>query len=414
MARLKGFEKLTNIDEAFSALIGKLEPKSLRSERIPIRTALRRVTAEKILARNDLPPFDRSAVDGYALKAQNTFEASQFNSRTLKLTENEEIHEGEAKQIWTGNSLPRGADAVVMLEHTRKTRDLIEVGITVTPGGNVVKKGEDVKKGEVAVEARTRLKPHHLGLLAALGATDVAVVLKPTAAILSTGNELVELGNKSRPNQIVETNRLIFFSLCQELGAEPLDLGIAKDDLEEISTRIREGLELADLVVATGGTSVGYADLVPMAVNQIGPPGVIVHGVAMRPGMPTALAIIQGKPVFILPGNPVAAMVGFEVFVRPFLLMLLGVEWESRPTLQARLTRRVTSALGRRVFLRVRVFERNGEFFAEPVRIKGSSVFSTMTKANGYLEIPEKREGLDEGEFVYVHLFDRIEGTKHV
>ena len=414
MARLKGFERLTNIDEAFSALIGKLEPKSLKSERIPIRTALRRVTAKKILARNDLPPFDRSAVDGYALKAQNTFEASQFNPRTLKLTENEEIHEGEAKQIWTGNSLPRGADAVVMLEHTRKTRDLIEVGITVTPGGNVSKKGEDIKKGEVAVEARTRLKPHHLGLLAALGAIDVVVVLKPTVAILSTGNELVELGSKPKSNQMVETNRLIFFSLCQELGAEPLDLGIAGDDLEEISTRIREGLEMADLVVTTGGTSVGYPDLVPMAVNQIGPPGVIVHGVAMRPGMPTALAIIQGKPVFILPGNPVAAMVGFEVFVRPFLLMLLGVEWEPRPTLQARLARRVTSALGRRVFLRVRVFERNGEFFAEPVRIRGSSIFSTMTKANGYVEIPEEREGLDEGEFVYVYLFDRIEGTKHV
>ena len=414
MARLKGFEKLTNIDEAFSAFIGKLETESLKSERIPIRTALGRVTAKKILARNDLPPFDRSAVDGYALKAQNTFEASQFNPKPLKLTEDEEIHEGETKQIWTGNSLPRGADAVVMLEHTRKTRDLIEVGITVTPGGNVSKKGEDIKKGEVAVEARTRLKPHHLGLLAALGAIDVVVVLKPTVAILSTGNELVELGSKPKSNQMVETNRLIFFSLCQELGAEPLDLGIAGDDLEEISTRIREGLEMADLVVTTGGTSVGYPDLVPMAVNQIGPPGVIVHGVAMRPGMPTALAIIQGKPVFILPGNPVAAMVGFEVFVRPFLLMLLGVEWEPRPTLQARLARRVTSALGRRVFLRVRVFERNGEFFAEPVRIRGSSIFSTMTKANGYVEIPEEREGLDEGEFVYVHLFDRIEGTKHV
>ncbi|UCD26289.1 MAG: molybdopterin molybdotransferase MoeA [Candidatus Bathyarchaeota archaeon] len=414
MARLKGFEKLTNIDEAFSAFIEKLEKESLKSERIPTRMSLRRVTAEKILAGNDLPPFDRSAVDGYALKAQNTFEASQFNPKTLKLTEDEEIHEGEAKQIWTGNSLPRGADAVVMLEHTRKTKNRLEVGIAITPGRNVSKKGEDVQKGEVAVEARTRLKPHHLGLLAALGATDVDVVSKPKVAILSTGNELVELGHKLKPYQIVETNRLILSSMCQEVGAEPLDLGISRDDLKEIGTRIREGLERADLVVTTGGTSVGNPDLVPMVVNQIGPPGVIVHGVAMRPGMPTALAVTQGKPVFILPGNPVAAMIGFEVFVRPFLLKLLGVEWEPRPTLKARLTRRVASALGRRIFLRVRVFERNGEFFGEPVRIRGSAIFSTMTRANGYVEIPENREGLDEGESVTVHLFDSIEGTKHV
>ena len=411
MARLKGFEKLTNIDEALSIFLKKLKPERLEFERIPIHAALGRVTSEDIQAKNDLPPFDRSAVDGYALKAQETFAASQFNLKTFKLTENEEVHEGEARQIWTGNPLPRGADAVVMLEYTKRIKDKIEVGITVTPGGNVSKKGEDVQRGNVAIKAGTRLKPHHLGLLAALGETHVNVVKKPKVAILSTGNELVELGHKPKPNQIVDTNRLIFFSMCQELGAEPLDLGIAKDDLKGISAKISEGLERADVVVTTGGTSVGYPDLVPMAVNQIGTPGVIVHGIAMRPGMPTALAILQGKPVFILSGNPVAAMIGFEVFARPLLLKLLGVEREPRPVLKAKLTRRVASALGRRVFLRVRVFERNSEFFAEPVRIKGAGVLSTMTKANGYVKIPENREGLEEGESVIVHLFDKIEGT---
>ncbi len=410
MTRLKGFEKLTNIDEALSTLVKKLKPERLKSEQIPIHTASGRVTAEDVQAKNDLPPFDRSAVDGYAVKAQDTFGASQFNSKTLKLTENE-VREGEARQIWTGTPLPRGADAVIMLEYTKRIKGKIEVGITITPGGNVSRKGEDVQRGEVAIEAGTRLKPHHLGLLAALGATHVNVVKKPKVAILSTGNELVELGHKPKPNQIVETNRLILSSMCQELGAEPLDLGIAKDDLNEISAKIREGLEQADVVITTGGTSVGYPDLVPMAINQIGTPGIIVHGVAMRPGMPTALAILQGKPVFILSGNPVAAMVGFEAFARPLLLKLLGVEREPRPTLKARLTRRVASALGRRVFLRVRVFERNDEFFAEPVRIKGAGVLSTMTKANGYVKIPENREGLEEGESVIVHLFDKIGET---
>jgi molybdopterin molybdotransferase len=298
-----------------------------------------------------------------------------------------------------------------MLEYTKRIREKIEVGITVTPGGNISKKGEDVQRGEVAISARTRLKPQHLGLLAALGATRVDVTKKPKVAILSTGNELVELGHKPKASQIVETNRMILSSMCQELGAEPLDLGIAKDDLKEISARIREGLEQADVVLTTGGTSVGYPDLVPMAVNQIGTPGVIVHGVAMRPGMPTALAILHGKPVFILSGNPVAAMVGFEVFARPLFLKLLGVENEPRPKLRARLTRRVASALGRRVFLRVRVFERDGVFFAEPVRIKGAGVLSTMTKANGYVNISENREGLEEGESVIVHLFDKIGET---
>ncbi|MGQ9461060.1 MAG: molybdopterin molybdotransferase MoeA [Candidatus Bathyarchaeaceae archaeon] len=411
MARLKGFEKLTNIDEAFSILLEKLKPERLESERIPIHMALGRVTAEDIIAENDLPPFDRSEVDGYAVRAQDTFEASQFNPKTLRLTENEEIHENEARQIWTGNPLPKGADAVVMLEYTKRAEDKIKVGIAITPGGNVSKRGEDVQRGEIAIKAGTRLKPHHVGMLAALGVTHVNVVKKPKVALLSTGNELVELGHKAKPNQIVDSNKLILFGMCQELGAEPLDLGIAKDDTEEISTKIREGLERADVVITTGGTSVGYPDLVPAAVNQIGTPGVIVHGIAMRPGMPTALAVLQGKPVFILSGNPVAAMIGFEVFTRPLILRLLGVESGPRPLLKAKLTRKVASALGRRVFLRVTVFERNGEFFAEPVRIKGAGVLSTMTKANGYVVIAENREGLEEDESVIVHLFDKIEGV---
>jgi len=164
------------------------------------------------------------------------------------------------------------------------------------------------------------------------------------------------------------------------------------------------------VVITTGGTSVGYPDLVPAAVNHIGTPGVVVHGIAMRPGMPTALAVLQGKPVFILSGNPVAAMIGFEVFARPLILRLLGIESEPRPALKAKLTRKVASALGRRVFLRVTVSERDGEFFAESLRIKGAGVLSTMTKANGYVIIPENREGLEEGESVIVHLFDKIGG----
>jgi molybdopterin molybdotransferase len=411
LARLRGFKELKKVDEALSFFFKELKPTRLGIELAPLLEAHGRIVAEDVVAPCDLPPLDRSAMDGYAVKASDTFEASQFKPKTLKLTEKDSVARGEAKQIWTGEILPEGADAVVMLEHTRKVDGKIEVLNAVTPGENVSKRGEDVHKGEVVVKAGTRLQPQHLGLLAGLGITYINVAKKPRVAILSTGNELVELGQKARVGQVTNVNGLILSAMCEQLGAEPVNLGIARDDSNEISDKIAKGLELADVVVTTGGTSVGYSDLVPVVVNNLGKPGVLVHGIAMRPAMPTALAIINEKPIFILSGYPVAAMFGFEVFVRPTLFRLMGINEESRPMLKARLTRRVASALGRRVYLRVRVFRKNDEFFAEPVRTKGSGVLSTMTKANGYVVIPEDREGLEEGETVIVHLFDRMGGS---
>jgi molybdopterin molybdotransferase len=406
LARLKGFAKLTNVDDALQTFLKQLKPERLCSEQLPIHEALGRITAEDIRAKHNLPAFDRSAVDGYALRAKDTFGVSAFNTKIFKLTKGK-IGENEAKELWTGNPVPEGADAVAMLEYTKKFEDKIELATSVTPGRNVSKMGEDVTEGNAAIEACIRLNPHHLGLLAALNETTVSVVRKPKVAILATGNELVELGNKPEHGKIIESNRLLFSSMCTELGAEPHNLGLAKDDLAQIKSKIREGLKQADAVITTGGTSVGYPDLVPMAVNQLGEPGIIVHGVAIRPGMPTALAILEGKPVFVLSGNPVAATVGFEAFARPTLLRMLGVD-EARPAVEAKLTRRVAGALGRRVFLRVRVSEKSGRFFAEPVRVTGSGVLTTMTKANGYVIIPENREGVAEGESVKVQLFSSI------
>lgn len=406
MARLKGFEELINVDDALVSFLGQLNPKRLGLERIPTHELLGRITAENVRARYDLPPFDRSAVDGYAVKAKDTFGVSVFKPKTFKLT-NGEVHENEAKELWTGNPIPDGADSVVMLEYTKKLEDKIELSRPITPGRNVSKRGEDVAEGHVAISAAVRLNSHHLGLLAALSVTEVAVVKKPKVAILATGNELVELGQKVEFGKIVETNQLLISSMCRELGAEPLNLGLVKDDLEMITIKIKEGLGRADVVITTGGTSVGHLDLVPLAVNEIGKPGIIVHGVAMRPGMPTALAIVEGKPVFVLSGNPVAATVGFEAFARPTLLKMLGVD-EIRSTIKAKLTRRVLGVLGRRVFLRVRAFEKAGELFADPVRVTGSGIITSMTKANGYVIISENREGVEEGESVIVSLFSTI------
>jgi molybdopterin molybdotransferase len=402
------------VDEALSVLLEELKPKRLKAINVSVEEALGRVTAANMLAPIDLPPFNRSAVDGYAVRAQDSSEASQFTPKTLQLTNEDNISEGKAKQIWTGNPLPKGADAVMMLEHAKVAKDRIKILVALTPGENVSKKGEDVHKGNVVVASGMRLRAHHISLLAALGISQVGVVEKPKVAILSTGNELVELGKKPQPHQIINSNQYMISGLVTELGAQPLNLGIARDRQDEISAKITEGLTEADAVITTGGTSVGAADLVTIVIDKLGKPGVLVHGVALRPGMPTGLAILKRKPIFVLSGFPVAATIGFEVFARPVILKFLGIEHEPKPMLKSKLTKRIAGVLGRRVYLRVNVYLKDNDFFVEPISTKGSGLLTTMTKANGYVIIPEDREGLDEGETVMVHLFAPIGDVESV
>lgn len=413
MVRLKGFQRLTPIEEALQNLLNKIQIEKLKISSVSLHQSLNRVLAEDIIAEEDLPRFDRSAVDGYAVRAENTFGASQFKPRILRLSLKNEIGDSQAKELWTGNPLPKNADAIVMLENTERIGDKIEVWIQLTPGEGVSKKGEDVQEGEIAIEAGTRLKPQQLGLIAALGNAEVKVFEKPKIAILVTGNELVRVGDKPREDQIFDSNSVILSALCRELGAEPMELGIVRDDVTEILEKLKVGLKMADMVMTTGGTSVGVSDLVPEAVDRIGKPGVIVHGVAMRPGMPTALAVVDGKPIIILSGNPVAAMIAFEAFARPLICRMLGLKKEEvRSTARAKITKRVSTVLGRNTFIRVRVRQRNGEFLADPISARGSGIISTMTKANGYVVVPEDREGLEEGELVSVHLFEGVEVTE--
>lgn len=405
MARLKGFAKLTKVEDALKVFFSELKPKTLESETIPVPDSLQRALAKDIIAPIDFPSFDRSTVDGYAVRASDTFGASEFSPRVLRLTNKDRISSGEATRIWTGYPIPEGADATVMLEYARESEGKVEILASVAPGTNVSKRGEDVKKSEVVLKKGLRIRPQDIGLLAALGYTKVKVVRRPRVGILSTGDELVELGSEVGKGKIIDVNRPITSSMIMELGGIPVDLGIAKDDVNEISQRISMGLKQADVVVVTGGASVGYTDLVPIAINRLGKPGVIVHGIAMRPGKPTALAIVNRKPIMLLPGNPVAAMFSFETFVRPLLLKMLGIEEEPRPTMKAKLTRRVASALGTRVFLRVRTYGKEGEFYAEPVSARGAGLITTMTKADGYVIIPEDRDCLEKGEIVIVRLF---------
>jgi len=414
LVRLKGFQKLISVDDALQRFLAAVRFKKSKMVAVPLESALNRVIAENIVAKMDVPRFDRSAVDGYAVEAGKTVGATQFKPRVFQLTEENRIDKGRTKQVWTGNPIPEEANAVVMLEDTKRVRGRVDVWSQVTPGENVSKKGEDIREGDVAVEIGTRLKPQHLGLVAALGICRVKVYDKPRIGVLATGNELVELGNKLDDGQIFNTNKVVLSALCSDLGAEPLDMGVARDDVDEISERLKVGLEKADVIITSGGTSVGGSDLVPDAANRVAKPGVIVHGVAMRPGMPTALAIADGKPILILPGNPVAAMIGFEVFARPLICRMLGMKRvEPRLSVEAKMTRGIATALGRRNFVRVRVFRRDDELLAEPISARGSGMISTMTRANGFVIVPENREGLEEKEPVSVQLFDILGAEPH-
>ena len=410
MVKLKGYQKLTLTDQALQSWFNALQIGKPNVSAVSLKDASGRVLSEDLIAREDLPRFDKSAMDGYALKTADSVGASQFKPATFQLTENQEITSKQVRQVWTGNPIPKGANAVVMLENTRKYEGKIEVWSQLAPGDNVSKKGEDIKKGDVIAEAGVRLNPYHIGLAAALGYSQLKVVEKPKIAILATGNELAEVGTLLSGDLIYDSNKIMLSAVCRELGAETTDYGIAKDNVDEIADKIQKALKTQDAVITTGGTSVGGLDLVPDAVNKLGKPGVIVHGVALRPAMPTAIAMLEGKPVLILSGNPVAAIIGFEVFGRPMVCRLLGMsKTEPRPMLKATLARRVASALGRKTYVRVRVTLKGGEFYAEPVSAKGSGSISTLTQSNGFVIVPENREGVSEGETVIVHMFGSLE-----
>jgi molybdopterin molybdotransferase len=412
LVRLKGFQELAPVEQSLKKFLSALEfhPKK---KHVSLLDAQNRVLAVDVIAKTNLPRTNRSAVDGYAVNSRETAGATQSKPKIFKLTKNMVMGKNQAKQVWTGNTIPEGSDSVVMLENTKMSGKILEVWNPTIPWENVSRTGEDIRKGEVAAKARTRLKPHHLGLIAALGVSKVEVFERPKIAVLATGNELAVLGSKAEENQVYDSNRISLTALCNELGAEIVDLGIAKDDRNEISEKLKIGLRKADAVMTSGGTSVGGLDLVPEVVSTLGKPGVLVHGVAMRPGMPTALAVVEEKPLVILPGNPVAAMLGFEIFCRPLLSRMLGFkDTELRPMLMAKMNHKVSTALGRKNLVRVRVSLEEDEFVAEPISARGSSMLSTMTRANGYIIVPENREGVAKGETVTVHIFEGLEARE--
>lgn len=408
------FFRILRVDEAQRTFLEACPRGPLGVERSGLAESAGRILAEDVSSPEDLPGFDRSSVDGFAVRAEDTFGASEGLPAYLRIVDDiamgaaatRAISSGEAFRIATGGMLPPGADAIVMVEHT-ETLSPDEVGVLrpASPGQNVIRRGEDCRAGERLLTAGRTLRAQELGLLAHAGILEISVARKPVCAILSTGDELVDPATVPAPGQIRESNSFTIAALVTECGATPRYLGRARDDAAEIEAKLRQGAETADLVLVTGGSSVGTRDLTAQLVDKLGRPGILVHGVSLKPGKPTILALCDGTPVIGLPGHPVSAQVVFGLFVKPLLRQLMGLSPFPGhvAAVRARMAKNYASAPGRVDVLRVALVQRDGELWAEPVQGK-SGVITSLTKADGTVTIREGTEGVLAGDWVDVEL----------
>jgi putative molybdopterin biosynthesis protein len=370
--------------------------------------------ATDIISPRDVPSFDRSTVDGYAVKATDTFGADEDQPIILKPRGHIAIGElprvvvknGTVAETVTGAPLPKGADAVVMLEYTIQRGNEISIHRPVSKGENVMKAGSDVQVGEKVLRKGQVLGPRETGVLAALGLPQVAVYERPKVAILSTGEEIVEQGKSLPPGKIYDINVHTFSAAVLECGGEPISLGVIPDDVDSLEVALAKALGSADVVVTSGGVSVGPKDIVPKVLDTLGEPGVIVNGIAVKPGKPTTVAIVNQKLIFSLPGHPTSSLLMFYLIVRPVLCRMSGRSEVVPLTLKAAAATRMFPARGRRTFVMVTLaFDKSGKLLASPVPLGLSGAITTLAKADGFVEIEEKRQFVDVGEEVTVHLF---------
>ena len=390
---------------------------SLPTEYVSLTDAQSRVLADDLSSRVDMPPFVRAAMDGYAIKSNDTKKASTKRPVLLdvigRITAGQDalykVESGKAVAIATGAKMPEGADAVVMVEHVELENKRIKIFNEIPRSKNVASKGEDVKSGQILLKKGIWLNSQDIGLIASVGIGKVPVFKKPKVAVFATGNELAEPGSKLDDTCIFESNRYMVSSMVRECGGEVVDMGICKDDKDLISSKLKEALR-SDVVVVSGGTSVGEKDYVPNLVNSLGKPGLLVHGVAMRPGSPTGLGIVNGKPIILSPGYPVSSYVAFYTFGRPLLFKMLKTEGPPGAKLIARMTGSIHMHEEMRTYVRVNVTRQNGSYLAEPVSASGASLLSTLTKSNGMVIVDNKSK-LSKGQKVEVIPLRNIVGV---
>ncbi|RDI72333.1 molybdopterin molybdotransferase MoeA [Halopelagius longus] len=399
--RAAGFKDRTRVAAARETLLSAATPHE-RTERLPLGPADGRAVAEPVTSPRPVPGYDRAAMDGWAVRARDTFGASGRSPEILRVGAEDadtggEVAPGEAVRVHTGSELPPGADAVVMIEETEAVGGELEVFDAVTESENVGPVGEDVSEGQHLFDAGHRLRPSDLGLLKSVGVDEVSVYERPTVGVIPTGEELVQ--EDPGPGEIVETNGLTVTRLVDRWGGVPTYRNVVTDEEAALRAAIQRDLT-KDIVVTTGGSSVGERDLVPEVVDELGE--VLVHGVALKPGHPVALGVVEETPVVMLPGYPVACIVNAVQFLRPLVKRVGHLPDSPFPTVEARLERKIPSEPGVRTFARVRLDSDDGERVATPTRASGSGVLSSVALADGWVVVPEDREGYAEGETVAV------------
>ena len=414
---------MISVDQALDKILSYVDV--LEAEDSPILDCLGQVLAEDVYSSINVPPLDNSAMDGYAVRSGDTRGATRQSPRFLQVIGTVsagsiaecEVGPGTAVRIMTGAPVPKGADSVVMFEDTDEPRRhgvSTEIGILceVEPGLNIRRAGEDITRGSIVLTRGTVLRPSEVGVLASLGRTTVKVIRRPVVAILATGNELVDIAQPLPAGKIYNSNTYSLAALVQRYGGIPKILGIARDSEGSVVARLRHGLD-ADMLLTTGGVSAGDYDVVKDVLAKQGE--ITFWTVRMKPGKPLAFGIIKGVgkagiarniPHLGLPGNPVSSMVTFEMFVRPAILKMMGKKNLTKPTIEAVVEDSVVNRDRRRIFTRVRVEKRNGQYFARLTGPQGSGILTSMTSANGLMIIPEGKTKVVPGDIVKVIMLD--------
>lgn len=395
-----GFKTHTLLADARDRLLEQCRTVD-RTEQVALGGADNRVLATSVSAPRDVPHYRRAAMDGYAIRAADTFQASERSPVVLDLTQS--VTTGTAVPIQTGQAVPADATAVVKLEDCTELDNRIELTAPVPERANIAPVGEDVTAGSRLFEAGHRLSPSDLALLRSVGRNRVKAYHRPTVGIVPTGNELVR--QDPAPGETIESNGVMVATLTERWGATPTYRNIVRDDRDAIRTALQRDLT-KDLIVTTGGSSVGDRDLLPEVIADLGE--LLVHGVAIKPGHPVAIGVIEETPVIALPGYPVACLVNAVQFIRPALAALVDCSPVDHPTVQATLDGKLPSDPGVRTFARVQLEEGPDGLIATPVQTSGSGVLSSVTTADGWIVISEQRDGIDDGASVTVQQWEQL------
>jgi len=414
----KRFLKFISPQTALERILESSRIRALPPEDIPILESFGRVLANDIRSPIDIPPYSRTWVDGYAVNSADVSQASSRSPVVLRVkgkllasgfpTEMT-LSSGEAIYVACGAPIPSGADAVVKVEHTQLLDNNIKILNSINPSAGVAFVGEDLKKGNLILRRGQILRSQDVGLLAALAMKTVKVTKKPVVAILSVGDEITEIDD-SYPNKIINNYAMVIYGMALELGATPLLLGVVPDVCQKIKEALQKGLSVADIVTTIGGCSVGLNDVVPDAIEALGPRGIIFHGVSVTPGHVVGAGVISQKPIVMLPGHVTSAAMAFYLFVAPLICLFSGCKVEDMlPSVAAKMADASKSS-SLHTFLRVHVRHGNGAYIAEPVH-GGTNVLTNLAKANGYVLVPPKKT-LRRGDEVEVTLFSRHESTE--